>query len=743
MAFLIPKLCPQSYGIYTVHQTKGWEGRELMPDFDVYIAQDGATYRYLINNANFESYIKIIKTDAETGKTIPYAGAAFQIYNPDGSLVSMTYTYPTPTTIDTFYTNADGYLVTPEKLPYGTGYSLVEVNAPYGYVLNAEPVYFDITQDNSTEETAVTVIAVERPNMAQKGVINISKTGEVFSTVTTNGNLYQPVYEVKGLEGAVYEVTAAEDIYTLDGTLRVSKGEVVDTVTTGTDGVAKTKELYLGKYNVVEITAPHGMVLNNEIHSVELAYAGQEISVTETATSFYNERQKVEITLDKALEQDKKFGVGMNGEIFDVVFGLYAKEDITAADGTIIPANGLIELVSMNADGHGICKTDLPFGSYYLKEVSTNAAYLPSDTEYPVIFEYAGQDTLLVKLTANDGKAIDNDLLRGTVNGIKKDEDGKGLGGAVMGLFKADTTEFTAENAILTATSKDDGSFSFAEVPYGNYIVREIEAPTGFVLSETSFPVTIDKDGAVVEVELINTRIRSNVQLTKVDKDYPDNHLSGAVFEIYEDSNGDKKLDKDDTLLGTMIELNGGIYQMNDLLYGGYFVKEKTAPAGFILDENAYYFAITENGKAVSVENEAGKGFINAAQKGSLKIVKTSSDKKVEGFSFRVTGANYDQTFVTDKNGEIFIENLRIGDYTVSEVNDSISSGYVLPADKQATVQIGSTTIVKMHNELRDTPKTGDDSNPALWFALMGISTVGAVTLGILGFRKKEKEDEE
>ena len=124
------------YGIYTVHQVSGWDGRELMPNFDVYISQTGATYRYLINNANFESYIKVIKTDAETGKVIPYASAAFEIYNPDGSKVEMTYTYPTPTTIDVFYTNADGYLVTPEKLPYGKGYSLVEVSAPYGYVLN-------------------------------------------------------------------------------------------------------------------------------------------------------------------------------------------------------------------------------------------------------------------------------------------------------------------------------------------------------------------------------------------------------------------------------------------------------------------------------------------------------------------------------------------------------------------------------------------------------------------------------
>ncbi|MEG1525757.1 MAG: SpaA isopeptide-forming pilin-related protein, partial [Clostridia bacterium] len=456
--------------------------------------------------------------------------------------------------------------------------------------------------------------------------------------------------------------------------------------------------------------------------------------------SFYNERQKVKFSLSKVLEQDEKFQIGMNGEITTVTFGLFAAEELTAADGTVIPADGLLEIIAVNENGTAQFTTDLPFGSYYVKELSTDSHYILSDAKYPIVFEYAGQDTALVEIKANDGETIDNELIRGEIHGLKKDEDGKGLGGAVMGLLKADATELTTENAILTATSEDDGSFSFANVPYGNYVVREIEAPTGFILSDTSFPVAIDKDGDIVEVEIENTRIRGTVQLIKTDADYPDNHLSGAVFEVYSDINGDKKFDKDDTLLGTMAELSGGIYQMSDLLFGGYFVKEKTAPAGFILDENAYYFAITENGKTVTVENEAGKGFINDAQKGSLKIVKTSSDNKVEGFSFRVTGANgYNQTFKTDKNGEIVIENLRIGDYTVSEVNDSTSSGYVLPADKQATVKVSATTVVQMHNELRDTPKTGDDSNPALWLVLMGIAGAGAATLGVLGFKKKRR----
>lgn len=731
------------YGIYTVHQVKGWDGRELLPDFDVYIAKNGEVYRYLANNANFESYIKVIKVDAETGKIIPYAGAGFQLYRPDGTLITQSFTYPEPVTIDTFYTNDEGWLITPEKLEYGTGYSLVEVYAPYGYVVNSEPVYFDVVQDASTDEGGIAVIEVIKENTAQKGIIKISKTGEVFSSVTESEGVYQPVYSVQGLAGAVYEITAAEDIYTLDGTLRYTAGEVVDTITTDNTGLAESKPLYLGKYEISEITVPYGMALNTEPYTAELVYGGQEIEITETAASFYNERQKAAVTLDKILEQNEQFGIGANGEITAVTFGLFAAEDVTAADGSVIPADGLLEILSVDESGHAVCKTDLPFGSFYFKELSTDEHYILSDKKYPFEFSYMGQDTAIVEIKANDGAAISNDLIYGEIHGLKKDENGNALGGAVIGLFKPDCTEFITENAIMTAISAEDGSFSFANVPYGNWVVREIEAPTGFVLSEESFAVTIDKDGAIIEVEIENTLIRGNVQLTKTDKDYPENKLTGAKFAVYRDSNGDKAFDENDEKIGELSEVSTGVYEMHDLTYGGYFVKEQQAPEGFYLDENAYYFEITEHGKTITVENEAGKGFVNTPQVGSLKIVKTSSDGKVEGFSFRVTGSNgYTEVFVTDENGEIFIENLRIGDYTVSEVSDGASAAYVLPADKTASVFEGAVTTVEMHNELRDTPKTGDDRNPALWLSLLGVSAAGATVLGVIGLKKKSKKED-
>ncbi len=395
----------------------------------------------------------------------------------------------------------------------------------------------------------------------------------------------------------------------------------------------------------------------------------------------------------------------------------------------------------MDANGKATFKTDLPMGSYYVMELATDEHYILNDEKYPVKFEYAGQDTATVELTTNDGKAIENDLIYGFVSGMKVDEKGDALGGAVIGLFRPDETEFTKENALKTAVSEDDGSFSFEDIPYGVWVVREIEQPTGFVLNDTAYSVVIDENEKVVEVKIENKFIRGNIALTKVDADYPDNKLTGATFEVYKDSNDNGELDADDELIGTLTEKELGQYEMSDLLYGRYFVKETVAPEGFLLDEGIYEVFIDTNGMTYQVENKAGVGFINEAMKGNLKIVKTSSDGNVKGFAFRITGANgYDVTLETDENGEIFIEGLRIGDYTISEVNNAASANYVLPADKQATVKMDSTTIVEMHNVLRDTPKTGDNSNLGLWIAFAGLSVVGIGVCSVLGFKKRRKD---
>ena len=597
------------------------------------------------------------------------------------------------------------------------------------------------------------MIKVEKTNMPQKGTISIEKTGEVFSGVSVSGGtdengqelpvIYQPVYETQGLPDTVYEIRAAEDVVTPDGTLRYSKGELVDTVTTDETGFAKSKELYLGKYEVKEVKAGYGMVLSSEVHTVELIYAGQDVAVTETATSFVNERQKVEVSLEKALETNELFGIGNNGEIKNISFGLFADEELVSASGTSIPKDGLLEIITLDENGRATVETDLPLGSYYVKELATDEHYQLSGEKYPVVFEYAGQETATVVIAVNDGEPMENKLIYGSVSGKKVDENGEGLGGAIIGLFKSDDVEFTEENALMTAVSGDDGSFAFENVPYGSWYIREIKQPTGFVLDETVYDVNISENEQVVEIEIVNKLVRGNIALTKVDAEYTDTKLTGAVFEVYKDSNDNGELDSEDELLGTLTEKEIGQYEMNDLLYGRYFVKESKAPEDFVLDEGVYEVFIDTDGKTYQVENTEGKGFANEPMRGNLKIVKTSSDGKVEGFAFRITGANgYDVTLETDEKGEIFIEGLRIGEYKISEVNNSASAMYILPADKEAAVQTGSTTVVEMHNELRDTPKTGDDSKLGLWLALAGVSVAGIAACGIFGFKKKKKKED-
>lgn len=721
--FAVSKDMP--YGRYTVHQIEGMEGQAFVPDFTVFIRSNDQTYSYILNNLTQSSFIRVEKHDAETGKIIPASGVGFQIRDLSTSeLVSQNVYYPTPVTIDTFFTNEEGWLMLPCVLPHGR-YELIEVEACYGYVLDSEPVPF--TVDGSLD-----VVVVEKHNMPQKGKIHITKTGECFATVMVEENkglsdIYTPVYEAKGMEGAVYEIRAAEDIYTPDGTLRTEEGAVVDTITTDGDGKASSALLYLGKYEISEIKAPHGMVLNTEKHLAELTYAGQEISVTETSAGFYNERQKVLISLEKIMEQDEKFGIGMNGEVRSVIFGLYAAEDIAAADGSVIPADGLIEVIQVQEDGTAAAQTDLPFGKYYLREDGTDAHYLPKDTRYPVEFAYAGQETALVQIQANDGEAIENHLKYGSVSGKKLDEDGEALAGARIGLFAQSAKEFTEKNAILVTVSAEDGSFAFEKVPYGTWIVREIEAPEGFVLSDELFPVEITKDGQTVMVEITNKFITGSIHLTKYDADYPDHKLSGTEFEVYRDSNGDQKLDKKDELLGTLDEVEPGEYEMGGLRYGGYLVKETVAPEGFYLDEGVYYVNIDTDGKVYEVENEAGKGFLNQAQKGNLKIIKTSSDGVVEGFSFHIVGDDYDKTFKTDSRGEIYIEGLRVGKYTVTEVEDSLSMGYRRPAPVEVELVADETLTVHVHNDkiTVDVPKTGDGFNPWIWAGLIAASAAG------------------
>ena len=453
------KLLP--YGIYIVHQTKGWENTECMKDFEVVISENEKNYFYLINDAVLTSLVKIVKKDAETGNIIPVSGIGFKVWDCQNECyVEQTINYPTQITIDTYYTDESGSLMMPCELVYGN-YELHEVRTANGYVLDETPVPFAI---DGQEE----VITVEKLNTAQKGKISVRKTGDIFARVQRtssaytdeDGNLienpatYTPVFEIGNLAGAVFQVIASEDIITVDGTVRANAGDVVAELTTDENGYAETDLLYLGKYEVKEIKAPESYVLNRESQFVELVYAGQEIEVRDTVNAaFVNDYQRVEISLEKILEQDETFGIGTNEEYKNVKFGLFAEEEITAANGSTIPANGLIAEVSLDENMEAVFSVKLPFAKYYVREITTDEHYILGDEKYSFDFTYQGQDSETVYVDCGE---FENRLKRGTVKVLKLDENNEPLENAVFGLFKSDCTEFTEENALMTAKSDDN-----------------------------------------------------------------------------------------------------------------------------------------------------------------------------------------------------------------------------------------------------------------------------------------------
>lgn len=563
------KLLP--YGIYIVHQTKGWENTECMKDFEVVISENEKNYFYLINDAVLTSLVKIVKKDAETGNIIPVSGIGFKVWDCQNECyVEQTINYPTQITIDTYYTDESGSLMMPSELVYGN-YELHEVQTANGYVLDETPVPFAI---DGQEE----VITVEKFNTAQKGKISVQKTGDIFTRVNKassaytdeDGNLienpttYTPVFEIGNLAGAVFQVIASEDIITADGTVRAKAGDVVAELITDENGYAETDLLYLGKYEVKEIKAPEGYVLNSKSQFIELVYAGQEIEVRDTVNAaFVNDYQRVEISLEKILEQDETFGIGTNEEYKNVRFGLFAEEEITAADGTEIPANGLISEISLDENMKAVFSVKLPFAKYYVREISTDEHYILGDEKYPFDFKYSEEAEAVII----DCGEFENKLKRGTVKGLKLDENNEPLENAVFGLFKPDCTEFTEENALMTAKSNDKGCFSFADIPFGEFLVCEIEAPTGYILSDKQYSVTVSKDGDIIEITAENKPI--TVEFSK--RDTEGNELKGAKLQIVDEK-------------GNAIEewiSDGTNHIVKKLKAGKYVLTETAAPDGY------------------------------------------------------------------------------------------------------------------------------------------------------------------
>ena len=796
------------YGIYTVRQIKGWEGKELLPPFDVFVKEDGETYRYLINNANFEALIEIVKKDIETGKVIPASGIGFKVRNTDtDEYIVQHINYPTPVNIEIYYTDSTGKLMMPEALPYGN-YEIIEQNTCYGYVLDASPVPF-------TVDGSKTVVTVEKHNIAQKGTITVSKSGEVFSSVTAVGggyvdedgndvafpNLYQPVYSVQGLAGAVYEITAAEDIVTLDGTLRYAKGEVVAEITTDADGTATSEPLYLGKFGVRETKAPHGMVISNEVHSVELTYAGQEISITETATAFYNERQKASVSLSKVMAQDERFQIGMNGEILSVQFGLFAAEDLTAADGSVIPADGLLEIVNCDENGSAVFTTDVPVGAkLYVKEIAVDSRYILSDEKYPVEFVYAGQEIADVEIRVNDGEAITNDLIYGNIKGLKIDrETEETIAGALFGLFRADTVEFTEETAVLTAKSQEDGIFMFQNIPYENWLIKELQPAESFLPNEEIYPVIVSEHEQLIEITVVNDRI-PEIGTTATAEEEKQTHPNETI--TIEDEVEYKHLipGKEYTLKGVLMnKATGELFIVNGAEVRSEITFVPTEPSGTVIvtftfdgsgitentdivvfeslykdgleltvhadiedDSQTVTVLVPEIGTSATVDGE--KEF-NATEVFTLDDVVTY-ENLIPGKEYTIKGVLMDKTTGEPLmlNGEEFRSEIT---FTPEKPDGEIKVSFTFDADGITT----ETEVVVFEHLFRDgveiavhadieddgqtvkitppappvteNPKTGDNSNLGFWIGLGAIAFGGLISTLIIGIKQKKDDDDE
>ncbi|MBQ6945876.1 MAG: Cna B-type domain-containing protein [Ruminococcus sp.] len=737
--FAQTKMLP--YGVYVVHQTVGWDNTEWVDDFEVNVCENEEDYFYIINDAVLTSYVKIVKKDAETGNIIPVAGIGFKVWNCDTeSYVVQTVNYPTPTDIDTFYTDETGTLMLPNELIYGN-YELHEVQSANGYVLDSTPVPFTI-------DGTVDTVVVEKTNKPQKGKISVSKTGDVFTNVTMasssytdeDGNLvenptiYTPVFEETGLAGAVFEITAAEDIVTADDTIRAKKGDVVAALTTDENGYAESDLLYLGKYEIAEITAPFGYVKSNTIQTVELTYAGQEIEVRDTVNqAFVNDYQDVEITLSKFMEYDELFEIGNNDEYRFVRFGLFADEVITAADGTTIPADGMIAEISLSEDMTAKFDAQLPFGRYYVQEIATDEHYMLNGEKYLVNFEYMGQEVTTVSF---DCGTFENRLKRGNANGYKVNEDNEPLANAVFGLFAIGTETFTADTAIKTAVSDETGYFEFTEIPYGEYVIREIAAPDGYILSDKQYPVTINEDGDTVEITAENEAI--TVEISK--QDIYGSELTGAEMQL---------IDSEGNVVDEWVS-DGTNHVVTELPVGKYVLKEIAAPDGYVIATNISFEVFADG--SVVVENVDATA---ATEDGHPLIVMVDDTTKVEISKRDITndmelaGATLQ---VIDENGTVIeewvstnephiIEAKLIAGKTYTLKETIAPDGYTIANSIDFTVnEDGTVTPVVMYDEpIPDTPDTptGDTTNHTLAWILLATGAVLMTAFGIISRKKK------
>ncbi len=620
------------YGRYEIEETKSPVGYLLSGRTNITfdIEEDGKiidlnSYAKGLTDKPANGTVKVIKLAEDN----VIEGIVFHLYGTSilGEEVDMTAA-----------TGADGVAVF-ENVPIcgEEPYILEEVDTPYRY---------KIVEAQNVEVVAGETAEFAFVNELKKGQIEVFKIGEVFTSVTEEGGNYRAVFEEGKLKNAVFEIRAAEDIVLADGTVTYKQGDVVETITTGEDGIAKSKELDFGKYELEEVQAPAGFVRETEIFEIELTPADTDVSIATKSIS--NARQKIDLSILKAMEEDDTFKLGSNGELLNVKFALYAAEELIANDGSMIPKDGLLEEVSVSEDGTAAFSADLPLGKYYVKEAATDEHYILTKDTFEFTFAPGDQSIDTIEIVLNNGEEVVNKLLRGKVSGMKKDDLGNVLAGAEFGLFKE------GEDApVLTAASSEDGTFEFTDIPFGKYFVKETKAPDGYLLDENEYPIEIGEDEALIEIEIVDTLIRGSVKGKKLTDD--GDELAGAEFGIFKEGA--------DTPLLTTVSDEHGSFAFNDLPYGRYIVKELKAPEGYLLCEKEFSITIEEDEAIIEIEA------VNKLIRGNLKLIKVDAenpDIRLSGAVFAVyKDANEDKAL--DENDEYIgsLQETEEGTYTM------------------------------------------------------------------------------
>ena len=724
--FATSKLIP--YGTYVVSEDpKGAPEHKVCAPFDAHVIENERTYYFNVENPVYTGKVKIVKTDSETGKIIPQAGVEFKVKNKDtGEWVEQEILYPTPIKITNYFTNAEGWLVMPQELRFGN-FELWEQQSPYGYLLSEKPVPFKVTAENP-----VAFLEVKMPNKPAMGQITIEKKGEILvGADKITGKSYTqwiPKYEVSSLAGATFDIIARRDIVTPDGTVRAKAGTVVDTVTTLADGKAQSKLLYLGDYYAIEKSVPVGMVLNTKEFDFSLIYKDQNTPIVFEQISVFNERQKAEVSMEKSCELPENPPEDFN-PYEDIVFGLFAREDIKTADGTVaIPKDELLEYITFDKTGKTILNTDLPLAKYYVLEIMCGQAYVLDETQYDFEFAYAGKDKAVVKLAVNDGVPIENRLQRGSLKLIKTFE-GKDvpLADIPFHITGQTTVGTTVEIDVVT---DENGEINIEGLLVGEYKISELECDlsAGYVLTlDEAFIIAPDE---ITELTIENKLMRGDLKIIKVfeGKSTP---IPGIPFTII-----------GKTIAGTDYEEThktdeNGEINLTGLLVGEYKIVELSS-------ELSIGYLLSEEETAIVASDEVAEMKINNRLiRGHVRLIKTDSQsgKTLAGAEFELydPDGNLIGVYISDADGVILVEDLAYG-IGYKFIEKKAPNGFKLEKNEitfDITEQGKTIELTATNTPVPDIPKTGDDGIP-VW-VYVGLILSSAAGLGALVFKRRRK----